>query len=88
MGIEYNCWCERTDTSEIGFRLYGNYIYRIYIPCQTSIVAMKCSVLNMLAAERSRAYSYKCNVAELECEELPLNMTESIAVVCCSVCLC
>jgi hypothetical protein len=28
MGIEYNCWCERTDASEIGFRLYGNYMYK------------------------------------------------------------
>jgi hypothetical protein len=34
----------------------------------------------MMAAERNRTYSYKCNVAELECEELPLNATESITV--------
>jgi len=49
---------------------------------------MKCSVLNMMAAERNGTYSYKCNAAELECEELSLNATESITVVCCKVCLC
>ena len=49
---------------------------------------MKCSVLNMMAAEGNGTYSYKCNVAELACEELLLNATESITVVCCKVCLC
>ena len=49
---------------------------------------MKSSVLNMMAAERNGTYSYKCNVAELGCEELPLNATESITVVWCKVCLC
>ena len=61
---------------------------RIYIPYQSSIVAMKCSVLNMMVAERNGTYCYKCNVAELECEELLLNATESMTVVCCKVCLC
>jgi hypothetical protein len=49
---------------------------------------MKCSVLNMMVAERNGTYFYKCNVAELKCEELLLNAIESITVVCCKVCLC
>jgi len=53
LGIECNSWCERTDTNEIGFRRYDRACIRIwvYVPCWTSIVVMKCCVLNMMAAE-------------------------------------
>jgi hypothetical protein len=57
------------------------------VPYQTNIVTMKCSVLNMMAAERTGTHSYRWNMVELECEELPLNVTESITVLCSSVCL-
>lgn len=58
------------------------------MPYQTNIVAMKRSVLNMIAAERNGTYSYKWNMVELECEELALSVAESISDVCCNVCVC